>query len=328
MGIGELAALGAALLWAVSSMFWGQVNLSALGINLFKSVFGSVYLLVHLFLVAVITRTGMFEASWESHGWLALSSLIGIVLGDTLYFRSLQILGPRLSLMVASVCPIAASLLGWLWLGEGLAFFAVAGIVMTVIGVVSVVADRRARVEQPNILPGKLSTGVLCGIAASITQAAGAVLAKTGMRDCGAIEATLIRLAVAAAVTLAIVIVARKTKQIYERVTAPGSLRILLLATAIGTWLGIWLSQLAFKEASSVALAQTLLATSPLFAIPIVRWYYGHRISALSVIGTLIAVAGIALTVGFDREQEKRPKVLPVVVQVTHFPLFSHFVNM
>ena len=74
-------------------------------------------------------------------------------------------------------------------------------------------------------------------------------------------------------------------------------IKVLVPATAIGTWLGIWLSQIAYKEASEAAIAQTLLSTCPLFAIPIVVFAEGHRISAIAVIGTMVAILGIFLTV-------------------------------
>ena len=73
-------------------------------------------------------------------------------------------------------------------------------------------------------------------------------------------------------------------------------LRKILLASAMGTWLGIWLSQVAFKE-SPVGIAQTLLSTSPLFAIPLVRIIEGHKASGLAIAGTMVAIVGIAMAV-------------------------------
>ena len=277
-------------------MIWGRVELTAVGINLTKNVFGTVYILLHLGIISAVAETAIFQASWESIGWLSLSGLVGIVIGDTLYFRSLQILGPRLSLMVASSSPLAAALLGWWWLGEGLMWFSVIGIVMTVAGIVSVVSDRRARAERPTYLPGKVSTGVLCGIGGAIAQAAGGALSKLGMDDCGAVEATLVRLAAAAVLTTIITMAAGNIGTIARNTLKAKTLKLILAGTAVGTWLGIWMSQIAFKE-TNVAIAQTLLATSPLFAIPIVRFYQGHKVSAIAIVGTLIAIVGIFLTV-------------------------------
>jgi drug/metabolite transporter (DMT)-like permease len=67
----------------------------------------------------------------------------------------------------------------------------------------------------------------------------------------------------------------------------------------VGTYVGMWLSQVAIGRASSTAVAATLLATSPIFALPIGRWLEAERITARALGGTVLAVAGLAaLTLG------------------------------
>ena len=93
-GLGEIAALTAALLWTSSSILWGRIHLSALGINLCKNVIGTAMVAFHLlFLYGLTDRAAFLEAPPSSWFWLGVSGLVGVVLGDTLYFRSLQILG-------------------------------------------------------------------------------------------------------------------------------------------------------------------------------------------------------------------------------------------
>ncbi len=297
MGIGEWAALTAALLWTLSTMLWGQVKLSALGINVCKNLVSTVMIAMHLIVLALVSGTPVMTASPESWGWLTISGLVGIVIGDTVYFRSLQILGPRLALMMATTGPIFAAILAGLVLGEQLKFTCVIGILMTVAGVIVVVADRRSRAESLNLFPGRRSAGILCGILGAICQAVGAVFSKKGMQDCDALEATFIRILIAGIVTVAYVVIKKKGRDLYAAATQPGTLKLMIPATALGTWLGIWCSQIAYKETSNVAVAQTLLATCPLFAIPIVWYFHGHRSTAIAILGTLVAIIGVSLTV-------------------------------
>jgi drug/metabolite transporter (DMT)-like permease len=165
-----------------------------------------------------------------------------------------------------------------------------------------VVLDRKAKQEAPGLLPGSTQRGVLAGVLGAVCQAVGGVYSKKGMFDsegvevCGAIEATFIRLAIAAIATIVIVSLGRKLKDHLSAGLEWKTLRLLIPATAVGTWFGIWLSQIAYGHAD-VAIAQTLLATCPLFAIPIVALVYKHRITMLSVIGTLVALIGIYFTV-------------------------------
>ena len=76
-GIGESAALAAAFLWTISSMLWGRINLSALGLNLCKNVFGWIMVLLHLAALLWLTdRSELLLAPPESWFWLALSGLV------------------------------------------------------------------------------------------------------------------------------------------------------------------------------------------------------------------------------------------------------------
>ena len=302
-GIGEIAALTAALLWTISSMLWGQINLSALGLNLCKNVLGSLMLILHLTaLLYFADRSALFLAPSASWFWLGLSGLIGVVIGDTVYFRSLQIMGARRALIMATTGPIFAALLGWFFLQESLTSLAITGIVLTVAGVLVVVADRTAKQEEPGLMPGRLRDGIALGLTGALCQSVGGLCSKLGMVDadgnpiCDAAEATLIRLAIAAVVTVGYVVVRGQLASILENARKWVSLRLILPATAVGTWLGIWMSQIAYQY-SEIAIAQTLLATCPLFAIPVVWLAEGHRITAIGVVGTIVALAGIYLAV-------------------------------
>jgi drug/metabolite transporter (DMT)-like permease len=66
-------------------------------------------------------------------------------------------------------------------------------------------------------------------------------------------------------------------------------------AAFIGTYGGIWLSQLALAGKQSTGVTTTLLATSPIFALPIERFVLGvpHGLRAFS--GAAIAIAGVAV---------------------------------
>lgn len=302
-GVGEIAALSAALFWTVSSLMWGQINISALGLNLCKNVLGSLMVFLHLVVLLLVTsRHGLFLAPSESWFWLAMSGLVGVVIGDTVYFRSLQILGARRALIMATTGPIFAAILGWWILQESLSFVAITGITMTVAGVLFVVVDRKAKKEEPGLKPGRLRDGIAMGIAGAVCQSVGGLFSKLGMvapdghQICDAAEATFIRLFIAALMTMGYVVVIGQLPAVLSDARKRSALRLIIPATAIGTWLGIWFSQIAYQF-SEIAIAQTLLATCPLFAIPIVWLVEGHVITAVGILGTIVALVGIYLTV-------------------------------
>ena len=59
------------------------------------------------------------------------------------------------------------------------------------------------------------------------------------------------------------------------------------------TYLGIWLQQTSLKFAPT-GIAQTLLATSPIFILPIMA-LMGEKVSIRAILGVLLAIGGISL---------------------------------
>jgi len=70
-------------------------------------------------------------------------------------------------------------------------------------------------------------------------------------------------------------------------------LGIIAIASFGSTYLGIWLQQTSLKYAPA-GIAQTFLATSPLFILPIVA-LQGEKISQRAILGVIISLGGIAL---------------------------------
>ena len=296
MGIGEFSALLAALLWTVSSMLWRRLHLSAWEMNLSKNIIGSMLLAAHLLVSAWLSGTVVFEASTASIGYLAISGIVGVIVGDTLFFRSLQILGPRRALMVATISPLFAVVLGWAVLNEQLMAITLLGIFLTMAGVIAVVADRKANAESPNVFPGQNSVGAMLGIGGALCQAIGGILSRIGMQDCSGLEASFYRVCIAAVVMIAIFFLRGSLGHTLRSAMTRQNLRLLVPATIVGTWMGIWLSQMAYKY-SDAGIAQTLLSTCPLFAVPIVYYVDRQKISLLSLVGSIIAIVGVYLVV-------------------------------
>src|SRR6185436_6508297 len=112
--VGEPAGVLASVPSAVSSLLWSRIYAPAAAMNLFKNAIAAV--LVSAALLAATLNAGepLFHAAGADVAWLVLSAIVGIVLGDTCYFRRLQVLGPRKSLVLATLAPPLAALGAWL----------------------------------------------------------------------------------------------------------------------------------------------------------------------------------------------------------------------
>lgn len=68
---------------------------------------------------------------------------------------------------------------------------------------------------------------------------------------------------------------------------------LLLAAIFIGTFIALWLQQIALKYANP-AVAQTLIATSPLFMLGIYK-LKGQKLTRRAILGTISAVVGVSI---------------------------------
>jgi drug/metabolite transporter (DMT)-like permease len=144
---GILAALAAPFCMAVGFIVWDNTwkNSSAFSLNLFKCNLASVIFLIAGFVFGFTLNEENFRFDHQV-GWLVLSGIIGIIIGDLFWLEALRRLGAFQVLVIDTIKPFCAALLGRLILGENIQGVAYAGIVMTVAGVliVSVEQDNKA----------------------------------------------------------------------------------------------------------------------------------------------------------------------------------------
>ena len=81
-------------------------------------------------------------------GYLMLSSVIGIVIGDLTWLEGLRLLGPRRVIVMDSLKPFLAAVFGWALLDEELKLGALGGIILTVIGILLVSLESEPTLEQ------------------------------------------------------------------------------------------------------------------------------------------------------------------------------------
>jgi drug/metabolite transporter (DMT)-like permease len=74
----------------------------------------------------------------------------------------------------------------------------------------------------------------------------------------------------------------------------PRSVLFILVGGFIGPFLGVTSSLVAIQNAP-VGIASTLMALPPVFLLPVGYLFFKERIGWQAVLGTLLAIAGVAL---------------------------------
>lgn len=290
---GETAALGTAVFWAMgSNLFAGAGRrMGSLVLNRLRIAVAALLLTATLAVVR-----GSPWPTWASVPevvLLAVSGLVGLALGDSFYFRSLVILGPGRSALIASAAPIFTVLLGWPVLSERPGGLASAGIALTLGGIFWVLRER-ARHGAVEV-EGSAAAGVAAGILGALGQAGGYVLSKLAIRGgLDPLSATTIRIVAALVGIWAVAAVRGEVGATLSALRDRRATLLMVGGAVCGPFLGVTLSiaALSFIQAG---IASSIIATSPILAMLIAARAHGEPLSWRSLAGAVVAVAGVVI---------------------------------
>ncbi len=248
-------------------------------------------------LAAVTVTSGFHELAQISSGdaaWLGLSGIIGLVLGDSCYFKALVILGPRRATLLMSCAPVIAALLALVFLNEHLGWVAWLGIGVTLGGIAWVTAERDF--HSDNSPHGSKAMGVLFGLGGAAGQAIGLVIAKHVLvgSDIAPLVATLVRMIAATVVIWAYASAAGQTRSTLGVLRRPVVRWVVLAGAILGPFAGVWLSLVSVKYIEA-GVAATIMAIVPVLILPLVVLVYRERVSYRAVLGAIVTVAGVGM---------------------------------
>src|SRR5262249_48805368 len=154
--------------------------IGSMSLNLIRLVIAFAYLTIFCWLFRGLPLPS--DATPAAALWLALSGLIGFVLGDLCLFRAFVLIRPRVAMLIIALAPSIAALLGWIGLGERLGPGDALGMVVTLAGVAWVVFERRPEGAVSTGADNAMPRGVALALLGALGQAGGLVIAKRGMQ--------------------------------------------------------------------------------------------------------------------------------------------------
>ena len=290
----ELAALGAALCWALASLVAAGAARTLGGIAFTRVRMVLVTLMLGGFLAAV-GATPVRPGDWPA---LVVSGLVGIFVGDTALFVTLERLGPRRTAILFSANAPFTVVLAWLALGESLSVQAAAGCALVAVGVVvAIVYGKRA--DQRHVwesVTGPLWVGVSIGLLAAFGQSVGSLLATPALEHgTDAVTVAAVRIAVALVALYAMRLALPGRTRALAPLT-PALLGRLALSGLLGMALGMTLLLWAFEH-GSVGLSAALSSTTPVLMVPLIWLVSRERPAAGAWLGAALAVGGATLIV-------------------------------
>jgi drug/metabolite transporter (DMT)-like permease len=298
---GLIAATTAAFFWSISVVLYRRVGrvMPPTRLNMSKGFFAVALLGVVLAVDRFVLGHSQWSLSPAMLGLMALSGVVGIGLGDTMFFAGLNRMGSRRMLLLFTINPAITVAVAWVLLNEPLSWMQMIGIAVTCGGVAWVIAERNTKKADGHVD----ALGVIFGLGAASCQAAGILISRYVFEQGEMTEASSawVRLGAASVVLVFFLpldkVLADPGGQDHHHPNQPSKTQARIMffaALMLGTVGGIWLMQIAIKQSDRIGVASTLLSTSPLFILPIVAML-GEHVSKRAVLGALISIAGIAM---------------------------------
>ncbi len=295
---GEIAALLTAFFWMITSLSFESAGkkVGSLSVNLIRLVLAFfIYGVVNYFRIGMILP---FDAGLERWGWMALSGLVGFVIGDLLLFQSFVVVGARIAMLIMALTPPITAFVSWIMLGEVLSLMNWVGMIVTLTGI-SIVILKREKNEDISIKKRKISTnysvkGILLAFGGAVGQGVGLVLSKKGMGDYDAFAASHIRVITGMIGFAIIIFFTKRYGNVWKAITHKSAMKRIILGSVFGPFLGVSFSLLAIQN-TQAGIAATIMSIVPVLIIPPAIFLFHEKVNWKEIIGALITVGGVAV---------------------------------
>lgn len=284
--LGEIFAFVTAIVWASAVILFKKSGetVHPVALNFFKNLLAMVLLIPTIYL---------FEG-WIFEGFtrdeillLLLSGALGIGVADTLFFKSLNLLGAGLSAIVDCLYSPSIIFLAFLWVGERLGILQIIGVGMIISAVLTITrADKSGFIGRRNLL-----LGILWGALAMFAMAVGIVMIKSLLNRSPLLPLSEIRLFGGGIILAVVLIFHPRRREIATPHLTRRGWAYLLTGSFLGAYcaLLLWLAGMKYTQAS---IAAALNQTSNIFIFIFAALFLKEPITKRRVVGIILGVAG------------------------------------
>ncbi len=283
----------AALIWAASVVLFrmsGRV-LRPVALNFFKNAVATVMFAATF---AILRIDVVRQAPITDYLLLLLSGVIGIAIADTLFFRSLNLVGAGLSQVASLSYSPFVIVFTFLFLGERLTPGDLGGAALIMLGIFLTAGHEPA----PGTTRADIRRGIALATLSMALMALGVVLAKPVLDRSPILWSTAVRLAGGMAALMVLAVASPRQRNLWKTLRPAASWKVSLPAAVLGTYVAmlIWIAGMKYTQAST---ASILNQTSAVFVLPIAAVVLKESITARKAFAVAAAIAGVALVAIF-----------------------------
>jgi drug/metabolite transporter (DMT)-like permease len=284
--LGESAALGAAVVWAIAVVLFKKSGetVHPIGLNLFKNVLAAVLFLPTMYIMG---QSLTHPATANEYLLLCVSGALGIGISDTLFFLCLNRIGAGMTAIID--CLYSPSIIGLsiIWLGESLSVWEMVGAALIISAVLTVTSRR----NNAHVSRRDLFWGVTFGALAMATMAVGIVMIKPLLDRSPFLWVTEVRLLAGIVVVLIFLLLHPRRRKIIRSIGSVRQWGYTFSGSFFGAYLSmiLWIVGMKYTQAS---IAAALNQSNSVFIFILAAWFLKEPINRQRVFGIVLAVAG------------------------------------
>lgn len=285
---GIFAALGSTGSWALCAILFKKLGekLEPIGMTTVKAIFSVIFLLIFMFVARI-----SFQVDYNIMLKLALSGIIGVAIGDSLFFASLARLSPLVLSIILFVGPdLFTGILGLLVLGENPPIKVWVGILLVLSGLAFLIFP--LKVSKDYEVHKTTVIGIILALLSLLCTSTSTVIIKPVLSEVSSITATMYRMLFGGAFLLTYGMLSKKIT-VWKQPFIKGEYRWGFIGTVfIVTFGGFWLSLLAIKNCDIVVVS-TLMTLEPLFILLFMLIFNKYRPKMGEYWGIFLSIIGI-----------------------------------
>ncbi|MBL7074241.1 DMT family transporter [candidate division KSB1 bacterium] len=291
--LGEILSLSCAIIWATAVILFKKSGetVHPLGLNLFKNLLG---LVLFLPTFMVFGERLIVGAPLKDYLLLMASGVIGIGLADTLFFKSLNLLGAGLSAIVNCLYSPFIIGLAVLFLSEGMSGLQLFGVFLIITAVFTVSQLK----EKTHISRHDLILGILLGVLAMALMAIGIVMIKPLLDRSPLLWVIEVRLLAGCGILGIILWFYPGRQRIMASVLSVRNWRYMLPGSFVGAYLAlvVWMGGMKYTEMS---IASALNQTSNIFVFILAAIFLKEPVNFQRTAGIILAIVGVVMVAFF-----------------------------
>lgn len=292
-GPGEMYSLACALAWAIAVILFKKSgeSLSPLALNLVKNLIG---LALMLLTALAVNGPVLPPIPADAVAVALVSGLLGIGVGDTLYFRALNAIGAsRMAVAQTLYSPFVIGLSA-LFLAERLLGSQWLGVVLVLAGVLLV--NWLPGAAPAGMDPARLRRGALDGMLSVFVMAAGVVMAKPLLEQHDFLWIVTIRIVGGTLGLPLMLLFGPGRAAVRAELAAVRHWPQIVAGSVMGTYLSmlLWLAGYKYTQASVAAVLNELAAV---FILALAALFLGERSTRRQLAGAGCAICGVVLVV-------------------------------